>query len=165
MSLLGHKRVSSHRKQRYRNLGISSLCIRNHVVQSLLWRQVTRPFPGALCSVKFLYCWPCSSKSSSPSVDCISVSPSEPHQIFFLKSKKVPQNVETTWPLCSPPVRGDSTYYTEYTQRWWRQDALKSSLLFFSFAIFYYFPKLKNNLKYSILRCIVLNSNYLFYFP
>ena len=96
VSLLGHKRVSSHRKQRYRNLGISSLCIRNHVVQSLLWRQVTCPFPGALCQVNFLYCWPCSGKSSSPSVDCISVSPSEPHQIFFLKSKKVPQNVETT---------------------------------------------------------------------
>ena len=96
VSLLGHKRVSSHRKQRYRNLGISSLCIRNHVVQSLLWRQVTCPFPGALCQVTFLYCWPCSGKSSSPSVDCISVSPSEPHQIFFLKSKKVPQNVETT---------------------------------------------------------------------
>ena len=96
VSLLGHKHVSSHRKQRYRNLGISSLCIRNHVVQSLLWRQVTCPFPGALCQVNFLYCWPCSGKSSSPSVDCISVSPSEPHQIFFLKSKKVPQNVETT---------------------------------------------------------------------
>ena len=96
VSLLGHKRVSSHRKQRYRNLGISSLCIRNHVVQSLLWRQVTCPFPGALCQVNFLYCWPCSGKSSFPSVDCISVSPSEPHQIFFLKSKKVPQNVETT---------------------------------------------------------------------
>ena len=41
----------------------------------------------------------------------------------------------------------------------------KSSVLFFSFAIFYYFPKLKHNLKYSILRCIVLNSSYLFYFP
>ena len=96
VSLLGHKRVSSHRKQRYRNLGISSLCIRNHVVQSLLWRQVTCPFPGALCQANFLYCWPCSGKSSSPSVDFISVSPSDPHQIFFLKSKKVPQNVETT---------------------------------------------------------------------
>ena len=96
VSLLGHKRVSSHRKQRYRNLGISSLCIRNHVVQFLRWRHVTCPFPGALCQVNFLYCWPCSGNSSSPSVDCISVFPSDPHQIFFLKSKKVPQNVETT---------------------------------------------------------------------
>ena len=96
VSLLGHKRVLSHRKQRYRNLGISSLCIRNHVVQFLRWRHVTCPFPGALCQVNFLYCWPCSGNSSSPSVDCISVFPSDPHQIFFLKSKNVPQNVETT---------------------------------------------------------------------
>ena len=96
VSLLGHKCVLSHRKQRYRNLGISSLCIRNHMVQSLQWQQVTCPFPGALYQVDFLCCWPCSSKSSSPSVDCTSVSPSGPHQIFSLKSKKDPQNEETT---------------------------------------------------------------------
>ena len=46
VSLLGHKYISLHRKPRYRNLGVSSLCIRNHVVQSLLWRQVTCPLPG-----------------------------------------------------------------------------------------------------------------------
>ena len=96
VSLLGHKCVTSHRKPRYRNLGISSRCIRNHVIQSLWWQQVTCPFPQALCQMKFLYCWPCSSKSSSPSVDCISVSPSVPHQIFSLKSNKVPQNLEST---------------------------------------------------------------------
>ena len=95
VSLIGHKCVSSHRKPRYRNLGTSGQCIRNHMVQSSRWRQVTCPFFWALSQVKFLYCWPCSSKSSSPSVDCISLSLSGPHQIFFLKSKKVPQNVET----------------------------------------------------------------------
>ena len=96
VSLLGHKCVSSHRKQRYRNLGISCWCIRNHGVWSLQEQQVTCPFPRGLCQVNFLYCWPCSSKSSSPSVVCISVSPSDPHQIFYLKSKKFPPNVETT---------------------------------------------------------------------
>ena len=95
VSLLGNKHVFSHRKPRYRNLGISSLCIRNHMVQSLWWRQVTCPFPWALYQVNFLYCWPCSSESSSPSVDCISASPSSPYQPFFLISKKVPQNMET----------------------------------------------------------------------
>ena len=46
VSLLGHKCVSSHRKPRYRNLGVSSLCIRNHVVQSLLWDSSHVHFPG-----------------------------------------------------------------------------------------------------------------------
>ena len=48
VSLLGHKCVSSPRKARYRNLGISNLCIRNHVVRSLQWQQVSCPFPQAL---------------------------------------------------------------------------------------------------------------------
>ena len=46
VSLLGHKCVSSHRKPRYRNLGVSSLCIRNHVVQSLLWDSSHVHLPG-----------------------------------------------------------------------------------------------------------------------
>ena len=49
VSLLGHKCVSSHRKQRYRNLGISCWCIRNHGVWSLQEQQVTCPFPRGLC--------------------------------------------------------------------------------------------------------------------
>ena len=43
----------------------------------------------------------------------------------------------------------------------WRQEEkgkTEFSLLFFSFVIFFYFPKLKNNLGYSILGCIDLNS-------
>ena len=67
--------------------------------------------------------------------------------------------------LCVPLLWGESVPTTECTQQWWRQGALKSSVLFFSFAVFYYSPKFKNNLKYSILKCIVLNSSYLFYFP
>lgn len=69
--------------------------ITQETLQSLWWRQVKCPFPGPCIkvnglSVYFLYCWSCSSKSSSPYVDCISASPSSPHQPFFLKSKKVP---------------------------------------------------------------------------
>ena len=41
----------------------------------------------------------------------------------------------------------------------------EASVLFFSFTIFYYSPKLKNNFRYFILRCIILNSSSLFCFP
>ena len=58
----------------------------------------------------FLYCWPCSSKSSSLPIAYISLSPSCPHQHFFLRSKKIPQNMATTWHLCWPPVRGIGTW-------------------------------------------------------
>ena len=98
VSLLGHKCVSSHRKPRYINLGFSRLCIWNHVVQSLQWDRSHVHLPGPCIQVNrlslyFLYCQSCSSKSSSPSVDCISLSHSSPHQPFFLRSKKVPQTI------------------------------------------------------------------------
>ena len=72
-------------------------------------------------SLYFLYCQSCSSKSSSPS-DCIWLSLYSPHQPFFLKSKKVPQNMETIWLLCWPPVRGvvawlvDSVHVVGYSE-------------------------------------------------
>ena len=63
--------------------------------------QLTCPFPGPCIKVNglsldFIYCQSCSSKTSSPSVDWISLSPSSPHQPFFLRSRKVPQHVENT---------------------------------------------------------------------
>lgn len=69
-----------------------------------------------------------------PSVDCISVSPSEPHQIFLKEVRKFHKMAGTTWPLCSPPVR-ESVPTTECTQRWWRQGALKS--VYYSSVLLY----------------------------
>ena len=177
MSLFGQKCVSSRRKPRHKNLGISSLCIRNHVVQSLWWRQVTCPFPGP-CDrwagspfTYFFYCQSCSSKSSSSSVDCISASPSSPHQPFFLKSKKVPQNMETIWHLCWPPVRGvvawlvDSVHVVGYIENVYGEINRVPSISVYYFSILlYYFPKPKNSLKDSVLRCLVLNSIIYFIF-
>lgn len=136
---VGTQRVSSHRKPKCRNLEASAAWPSGTTwLRSLWWRQVMCPFPRGLVLGELPYCWPCSGKSPSPSVDCISVSPSGPHQIFSLKSKK-DQKMRKPPDLCSPPVRGVSTHYTECTQQCW------------------------SKVPYEI-QCIILQFNYILLF-
>ena len=105
VSLLGHKCVSSHRKPRYRNLGVSSRCLGNHVVQSWLWDSSHVHFQGPC--VRWMGS-PFTSFTAGPALEI-----GLPHlltafqrllpaqtSLSFLRSKKFPWNVGTIWYLC-----------------------------------------------------------------
>ena len=147
------------RKPRYSNLGVSSLCKDWTTWFSGNWSHVH--FPGP--------CIKWTSFTSGPALvkalcnlliafQCLLLA----HTRFsFWKVtnfhrvwKPLDIYVQLLWGVSAP------TIYSKHSDD---RDRVpyKFSLLFLSFAVFFYFPKLKNNLKYSILRCIVLNSNYL----
>ena len=161
--------MSHHIGNQDKNLGISSLCIRNHVVQSLWWRQVTCPFPG-----------PCVRWTGSP-FTFFTASPAlvkvlihlliafqrllSAHTSLSLKSKMFPQNMEAIWHLCWPPVRGavawlvDSVHIIGYIENvYGKRNRVPSISVYYFSALLYYFSKLKNSLKDSVLRYLVLNS-------
>ena len=128
---------------------------------SISWHLVL----GEQASLYFLYCWPCSSKSSSPSVDFISLSPPALTSLSFwevrrsLKYRKHLTSMLTSCERCWHLLDILHTGYffkNIYDDR--NRVPYKFSLLFFNFAIFHYFPNLKNDLKCFILRCIVLIS-------
>ena len=104
VSLLGHKCVSSPRKPRYRNLGISSWCIRNHVVQSWLWDSSHVHFQGPC--IRWMGS-PFTSFAADPALvkglphlltafHCLLQAQTS---LSFLRSKKFPRNVGTIWHL------------------------------------------------------------------